>query len=284
VKARAFGLTGREVPIIGQGTWNIPTHGAAAEEAKRALRAGLDLGLVHIDTAEIYERGRSEELVGAAIRDVPRESLFIVSKVSPSNATYAGTLRACEASLRRIGTDYLDVYLLHWRGSHAVGDTMRALERLQTDGKIRALGVSNFDVDDLEEARAALGAHPLACNQVLYHLEQRGVENRLLDYCRAHGIAVVGYSPFGSGSFPSPRSKGGQALRSVAERHGATQRAVALAFLTRLEGTFTIPKASTVEHVRENASAFDVALDPQDVEVLSQAFPLPPRDEPLATI
>jgi diketogulonate reductase-like aldo/keto reductase len=270
------------VPIVGQGTWNVPVHGAAAAAGRAALRSGIELGMVHIDTAELYSG--AEEQVGEAIRGLPRAPLFIVSKVMPAHATYEGTIAACESSLRRLGLEYLDCYLLHWRGVHPLGDTMRALEKLVDDGKIRSLGVSNFDVDDVAEAQAALARHPLACNQVLYHLGERGAEKRLLPYCAERGVAVVGYSPFGQGDFPSPRSAGGRALAAVAARRGTTPRALALAFLTRLDGTFTIPKASREEHVRENARADGVVLEADDVRELDAAFPLPPGNPPLATL
>jgi diketogulonate reductase-like aldo/keto reductase len=284
VKARPFGAMQRSVPVIGQGTWNFPTHGPGVDEAKAALRAGIEHGLVHIDTAEMYGTGRAEELIGEAIRGFPREELFIVSKVLPANASYEGTLRACEASLRRLGTEYLDCFLLHWRGAHELGETMRAFERLVDDGKIRAFGVSNFDVGDLDEARSFLRRHRVACNQVLYHLGERGMERRVHPYCLRNEIAVVGYSPFGSGEFPSGQSKGGRVLAAVASRHGVSPRAVALVFLVRLDGTFVIPKAARVAHVRDNAAAAGVTLDEQDIAQLDAAFPLPRRDGPLATL
>jgi aryl-alcohol dehydrogenase-like predicted oxidoreductase len=182
---RPFGPLERSVPIIGQGTWNVPVRGARADEAKHALRRGVELGMTHIDTAEMYGDGASERLIGAAIADLPREELFLVSKVLPSNATFAGTIRACEASLGRLRTDYLDCYLLHWRGSVPLRETMRAMEQLVRDGKIRSLGVSNFDVSDMQEAAAALEREPLACNQVLYHLGERSVETHEIPYARA---------------------------------------------------------------------------------------------------
>jgi len=284
VKSRTFGATGRSVPTIGQGTWNFPERGRAVDEAKAALRAGIELGLTHIDTAEMYGNGRAEEVIGEAIRGLPRAALFIVSKVLPSNATYEGVLRACESSLRRLATDYLDGFLLHWRGAHELGETMRALERLVDDGKIRSLGVSNFDVADLEEARSYLRSHAIACNQVLYHLRERSPERHVLPYCREHRIALVGYSPFGSGDFPSPRSKGGRVLAEVAQRRGASVHALTLAFLTRLDATFVIPKAANVAHVADNASAWKVELDERDIAEIDAAFPVPDSDGPLATL
>ena len=280
MRPRAFGRGGPEVPVIGQGTWKFPAAGAGAHEAVAALRAGVAAGLTHIDSAEMYGEGRSEELIAEAIAGLPRAALFIVSKVLPSNASAKGTIRACEQSLRRLRTDYLDVYLLHWRGRYPLAETMGAFERLVDDGKIRALGVSNFDVDDLREAQAALRKHPLACNQVLYHLGARGVEHALIPYCARAGIAVVGYSPFGAGDFPDERSPGGRALAQVAQRYDKTPRQVALAFLTRLDGTFTIPKAARSEHARENAGG-DFTLDDAAVGALEAAFGLPPADAPL---
>jgi diketogulonate reductase-like aldo/keto reductase len=284
VRSRPFGPTGSVVPLIGQGPWNIPVYGPKAEEAKAALRVGIELGMVHIDTAEMYGAGRAEELVGDVIRGLPRGDLFIVSKVLPSNASFEGTLRACEASLRRLGTDYLDCYLLHWRGSHPLGETVRAFERLVDEGKIRSFGVSNFDVGDLEEAASHARMHPIACNQVLYHLLERGVERRVIPYCERHGIAVVGYSPLGSGEFPGPQSKGGRVLAAVARRRSSTPRAVALAFLARRDGTFLIPKAARAAHVRENAAGATVSLDDDDVAEIDASFPLPRHDGPLATL
>ena len=267
-----------EVPIVGQGTWQMAESGSAAEEIA-ALRAGIARGLTHIDTAEMYGNGRAEELVGQAIKGIPRRDLFLVSKVLPHNASRAGTVRACEQSLRRLGTDYLDVYLLHWRGSLPLAETLAAMEQLVEQGKIRALGVSNFDVDDLEEARGYLRRAPIACNQVLYHLRERHIEAELLAYCRRHDIAVVGYSPVGHGRFPQPASAPGRALAAVAARHRATPRQVALAFLTREPPLFTIPKASTPAHAEDNAGALDLVLTPADVAEIDAAFPVRPGDE-----
>lgn len=267
---RSFGSTGVEVPVIGQGTWQIRDHRAAAE----AMRVGLELGLAHIDTAELYTGSE------ATIRPViagRRDEVFLVSKVLPRHASYAGTLAACEASLERLGTDHRDVYLQHWNdGEHPISETMRAMGELVDRGKTRFVGVSNFDVEELEEAKSALGKRRLACNQVLYHLAERGIESDVLPWCRRNGVALVGYSPFGSrNGFPSPSSKGGKALAQVAQQLGKTPRQVALAFLTRLEGTFTIPKAEKPEHVRENAGgAF--TLPAEAIEALDRAFPMEP--------
>jgi len=282
VIVRPFGSTGRAVPIIGQGTWNVPLRGERADEAKRALRRGIELGMVHIDTAEMYGDGGAERLVGEAIRGLPREQLFVVSKVLPSNASYDGTLRACDASLKRLGTSYLDCYLLHWRGSVSLGETMRALERLVTDGKIRSLGVSNFEVADLEEAMTALDHETIACNQVLYHLTERTIEEHELPFCSEHGIATVAYTPFGRGDWAD--RPGAHAIEDVARKHAVTPHQVILAFLTRDPSAFAIPKASTVPHAQENAGAGDLRLDPDDIDAIDRAFPVRRRRGGLPTL
>jgi diketogulonate reductase-like aldo/keto reductase len=271
---RRFGPLASTVPVIGQGTWEMGsgTHHAAELEA---LRIGIELGLTHIDTAEMYGDGRAEELVGEAIvaSGRRREDLFIVSKVLPHHATFAGTIAACEASLKRLRMEYLDVFLLHWRGRHPLAETMAAMESLVRAGKIRALGVSNFAEADLEEARAALTTERLACNQVLYHLGQRYIDAGMVDYCAIHDIALVGYSPFGHGDFPSPESRGGQVLAEIAQQYEATPHQVALAFLIRKPPLFTIPKAADAAHVRDNAGALRLSLDPEDLRRLDVVFP-----------
>lgn len=277
---RRFGWMKDEVPVVGQGTWHMAKN--RRQEAE-ALTIGMGLGLGHIDTAELYGDGAVEELVGEVLKAQIRDDVFLVSKVLPEHATRKGTVAACDASLRRLGTDYLDVYLLHWPGEIPIGETMGALEDLVLAGKIRALGVSNFDIPELQEAERALTRERIACNQVHYCLTERGIERKLLGYCQARDIAVVGYSPFGSGSFPAPESPGGRVLAEVARRRRATVRQVALAFLVRLAGTFTIPKASRPEHVRENAGALDLTLTEEEVAALEQAFPVPPPG-PLATV
>jgi len=195
MKTREFGVTGRRVPVIGQGTWNFPATKSEIESARKALRTGVEHGMTHIDTAEMYGNGASEEIIGNAIYDLPRRNLFIVSKVLPSNASKKGTIAACERSLKRLGTDYLDCYLLHWRGSFPLSETIEALEKLIDDGKILSLGVSNFDVDDLQEA-LKFASKPLACNQILYNLHTRGPERNIIPFCEQRKIAVVGYTPF----------------------------------------------------------------------------------------
>lgn len=280
---KPFGATGVEVAVVGQGTWDVPERGARAEEARHALRCGIELGMTHVDTAEMYGAGRVEELVREAIAGIPRESLFVATKVLPGNAHFRGTLAAAERSLKRLGLDYVDLYMLHWQGEHPLEETMRALERLVRDGKTRFVGVSNFDAGEMIEAAASLGAIPLACNQILYHLNERGAEHRVIPAARSHDIAVVAYTPFGRGRFPREQTAGGGVLERVARKHGATPRQVILAFLTREPHVFTIPKASQVAHVRENAGAGDVRLDDGDVAAIDAAFPLG-EPAPLASL
>lgn len=268
------------LPLIGQGTWMIEQD--PPERANQALRTGIDLGMTLIDTAEMYGNGRAEEIVGRAIQG-RRDDVYIVSKVLPSNASYDGTRRACERSLKRLGIATLDLYLLHWRGSHPLRETMRGLESLVRDAMARAIGVSNFDVDDLEEALRFSQNEPIRCNQVLYHLGDRGIERRLIPYCRRNGIAVMGYSPFGDRDFPKPSSAGGKALAEVARRNGKTVRQVILSFLTR-DGVFAIPKSGNPEHVRENAGALGWRLPPDDAAAVDRAFPAPDHDVPLGMI
>jgi len=272
VQQRRFGSTGREVAVIGQGTWYI--EHAKRASAVAALRRGMDLGMTHIDTAEMYGSGVAEEVVAEAIEG-RRDEVFLVSKVLPHNASRKGTLAACERSLARLRTDRIDCYLLHWRGQHPLEDTIAAFEQLCQEGKIMAWGVSNFDESDLEEARQIAGAGRIACNQVLYHLQERAIEHAVIPWCERHHVAVVAYSPFGHGGFPGPRTAGGRkVLEQIAESHGATARQVALSFLTRRSALFTIPKAADIEHATENAGAGDLHLTDTDIKRIDAAFPL----------
>lgn len=273
-----FGATGPAVPPIGQGTWNIEL--SDRPEAVAALRRGLDLGLSHIDTAEMYGSGRSEEIVGEAIEG-RRDAVFLVSKVLPHNASRKGAIAACEASLRRLGTDRLDCYLLHWRGSHPLAETFAAFETLREQGKILSWGVSNFDVGDLEEALAVAGPDVIACNQVLYHLRERAIEHAVIPWCERHGIAVTAYSPFGQNDFPDAGSAGGKVLAGIAEAHGASPRQVALAFLTRRPSVFAIPKASRVSHVEDNAGALALRLGDDEIARIEAASPRGPKPRSL---
>ncbi len=264
-----------DAPLIGQGTWNLERD--PRERAVEALRLGISLGTTLVDTAEMYGSGKAEEITGEAIAG-RREGLFLVSKVLPSNASYDGTRRACERSLRRLGVDQLDLYLLHWPGSQPIGETMRGLESLVGDGMTRLIGVSNFDVEELRQCERELRNEPLACNQVLYHLDDRGIERKLIPYCRKQGIAVMGYSPFGHSGF-----KGHRVLTEIAERNGKTARQAALAFLAR-DGVFAIPKSGNPEHVRENAGALNWRLTVDEIAAIDRAYPAPDRDVPLGMI
>jgi diketogulonate reductase-like aldo/keto reductase len=258
--------------VIGQGTWYIDRGDRKAAIA--ALRRGIELGMTHIDTAEMY--GDAELIIADAIAG-QREELFVVSKVLPSNASRRGTITACERSLQRLNTDWLDCYLLHWRGSYPLEETVAAFEQLVASGKIRSWGVSNFDVDDLDELLDVAGEGRIACNQVLYHLKERAIEHAVLPWCERHGVAMVAYSPFGHNDFPAPNSKGGQVLQAIAEAHDATPRQVALSFLTRGPLTFAIPKASSAEHAAENAAAGDHVLADREIAAIDQAFPRGPK-------
>lgn len=281
IAQRSFGSTGRQVAVHGQGTWLIEQ--GRQVDAIKALRRGLDLGLTHIDTAEMYGYGAAEEVVGTAIRG-RRAEVFLVSKVLPGNASRQGTISACERSLEHLGTDYLDCYLLHWRGRYPLAETFAAFETLQQAGKIRSWGVSNFDADDLGEALAVAGPGRIACNQVLYHLQERAIEHAVLPWCQHHGVALVAYSPFGHDAFPTANSAGGRVLTELAAAHGATPRQIALAFLARDPAVFTIPKAGTPVHVEENAGAGSVSLTLADLARLEAAFPRGPAPASLPMI
>jgi diketogulonate reductase-like aldo/keto reductase len=269
-----FGTGGPAVSRIGQGTWNIER--APRGEAIAALRRGLDLGLSHIDAAEMYGDGRAEEITGEALAG-RRDEVFLVSKVLPHNASKAGTRKACEQSLRRLRTDRLDCYLLHWRGSYPLAETFTAFEELRAEGKILSWGVSNFDVADLDEALRVAGPGRIACNQVLYHLRERAIEHAVIPWCERNGVAITAYSPFGQDDFPEERSAQGKALADVANSHGASPRQVALAFLTRKPCVFAIPKAAKASHAQDNAGALGLALSDDDTARLDAAFPRGPK-------
>jgi diketogulonate reductase-like aldo/keto reductase len=276
MRFQQFGRNGPKVSVIGQGTWYIDS--GDRKRAVAALRRGIDLGMTHIDTAEMY--GDAELVVAEAIAG-QRDEVFLVSKVLPSNASRRGTIMACERSLARLKTDRLDCYLLHWRGSYPLEETVAAFEQLVSAGKIRSWGVSNFDADDLDEMLAVAGEGKIACNQVLYHLRERAIEHAVIPWCERHGVAVVAYSPFGHDDFPQPRSKGGEVLQAIAEKHRATQRQVALSFLTRRPSVVAIPKASSPEHATENAEAGDLELGSGEIAALDNAFPRGPRPRSL---
>jgi diketogulonate reductase-like aldo/keto reductase len=272
LRQQKFGNGGPDVSVIGQGTWYLDRSDHKAAVA--ALRRGIDLGMTHIDTAEMY--GDAELVIADAIEG-QRDELFLVSKVLPSNASRRGTIAACERSLKRLKTDRLDCYLLHWRGSYPLQDTVAAFDELIAAGKIRSWGVSNFDTDDLSQLLAVAGKGRIACNQVLYHLQERAIEHAVIPWCAQHGVAVVAYSPFGHDDFPSPRSRQGELLQAIADAHQATARQVALAFLTRAPSVFAIPKAASALHAADNAGAGDLKLADNEVAALDKAFPRGPK-------
>jgi diketogulonate reductase-like aldo/keto reductase len=271
---------GTEVPALGQGTWHMGERRADRRAEADALRLGLDLGLTLIDTAEMYGEGGAEEVVAEAIAGRPRESVFLVSKVYPHNATRRAMPAACERSLRRLRVETIDLYLLHWRGSAPLAETVEAFEALQRQGKIRRWGVSNLDVADLEELGAAALAR-CATDQVLYNLSARGIEFDLLPFCRARGMPVMAYTPLGQAG----RMLRDRALAAVAARHGASPAQIALAWTLRAPGgVIAIPKAADPAHLRENAAAAAIALTPEDLAELDAAFPPPRRKRPLAML
>ena len=275
MRLQPFGKNGPPVSVIGQGTWYL--EAGSASRAVEVLRRGFDLGMTHVDCAEMYGSGRAEELVGEAIFG-RRDEIFLVSKVLPSHASRRGVVAACDASLARLRTDRLDCYLLHWRGAVPLAETFAGFEQLQRDGKILSWGVSNFDVADLEEMSAAAGGRMPACNQVLYHLEERAVEQRVIPWCEERSVAVVAYSPFGhKGGFPSRRTGRGRVLDEIAAAHGVSARAVALAFLVSRPPVFAIPKASDPDHVAENARAGDLRLSDAELARIDRTFPLSSR-------
>lgn len=262
------------VSRVGQGSWYVEQSDRAQSIA--AFRAGLDAGMNHIDTAEMYGDGQAESLIGQALQG-RRHEAFLVSKVLPFNASRQGVIRACEASLKRLGTDYLDLYLLHWLGQIPLEETCAAFDKLVQQGKIKQWGVSNFDVPDLEALYDIVGPGEIACNQVLYHLNERAIEHAVMPWCQEHQVSVVAYSPFGHDDFPEPDSEGGALLAEIATQYQATARQVALAFLLRDPHVFVIPKASRAAHAQQNAAAGDLILQPEHIQALDAQFPRGPK-------
>lgn len=270
--------SGRPIPVLGQGTWEMGEDPAKRKDEVAALRLGLDLGMTLIDTAEMYGEGGAEEVVGEVIAG-RRDEVFLVSKVYPHNATRTGAVAACERSLKRLKTDYLNLYLLHWIGSVSVAETLEAFQQLKRDGKILDYGVSNFDKGDIEEAFALPGGAEIATDQVLYNLQHRGIEWDLLPWCREQGMPVMAYSPIQQGEMLKNKQ-----LRLVASRCGATAAQVALAWLLGRDGVVIIPKASNPAHVRENRAALDLKLTEEDLAELDRAFPPPHKKTALAVL
>jgi diketogulonate reductase-like aldo/keto reductase len=265
------------VPALGQGTWKMGEQRGRRADEVRALQLGLDLGMTLIDTAEMYASGVAEEITGEAIKG-RRGEVFLVSKVLPSNASRAGTIAACERSLRRLGVETIDLYLLHWPGSHPLAETVAGFKALQRAGKIRHWGVSNFDVEEMEDLLAA-GGDAVAANQVLYNLSRRGIEYDLVPWHARRGIPLMAYSPIEQGRLAHHR-----ALSEIAARHGATSAQIALAWALARPATIVIPKAGNEPHVRENRAAADIALTPGDFAALDAAFPPPRRKSSLEMI
>jgi diketogulonate reductase-like aldo/keto reductase len=270
--------SGEAIPSLGQGTWGMAEDARRRKDEVAALRVGFDLGMTLVDTAEMYADGAAEALVGEAIAG-RRDELFLVSKVLPENATRPGTVDACEHSLRRLGTDHLDLYLLHWRGNVPLEETLDAFAALVDAGKIRYWGVSNFDVVDMIELWGLDGGTKVATDQVLYNLTRRGIEYDLMPWCRNRNIPIMAYSPIEQG-----RLLGHSELKSVAARHNATPAQVALAWLLRQDGVVAIPKAANVAHVRENRAALELHLTREDLAALDRAFPAPTEAIPLAML
>lgn len=272
---RTISMAGQSIPVLGQGTWNIGDSAGTRASEIAALRRGIDLGMTLIDTAEMYGSGRSESLVGEAIAG-QRDRVCLVSKVLPSNASFEGTVRACESSLKRLGTDVLDLYLLHWRGRYQLHEAVRGFERLLEQGKIRAWGVSNFDVDDMEELFTTPGGTACAANQVLYNPEHRGIEFDLLPWCSQNGVTVMAYSPVGQGG----RLLSSAALKKIAAKHDVSTAQVALSWCLR-QDLVAIPKAGSIKHVEENAAAASLGLDEEDLAAIDKAYPPPNRKKSL---
>ncbi|MGE8066643.1 aldo/keto reductase [Pseudomonas sp. NPDC089569] len=268
-------LAGTQVPVIGQGTWQMGEDRTRRQEEVTALRLGIEMGMTLIDTAEMYAEGGAEEIVAQAIAG-QRDKVFLVSKVYPHNASRQGIPQACERSLRRLATDHIDLYLLHWRGQFPLEETVEAFERLRQAGKIGRWGVSNLDLDDLQE----LNEPACATNQVLYNLEERGIEFDLLPWCQQQSMPVMAYCPIGQGG----QMLANAVLKQVASRHGVTPAQVSLAWLVRQNGVIAIPKAVRPEHVRLNAQAGALQLDAGDLEALDQAFHAPKRKQRLAMV
>jgi len=272
------GHSGIEMPILGQGTWKMGERPERRDEEIESLRLGLDLGMTLVDTAEMYADGGAEQVVGRAIRG-RRHEVFVVSKVLPHNASRQGTIRAAERSLGHLGTEWIDLYLLHWPGRHPLDETFEAFELLEQQGKIRYFGVSNFDHHELESAGRLPPGKRLAVNQVLYNLERRAIERRVIPWCRRHEILVMAYSPLERG-----RLDRGTTLREIAERHGATPAQIALVWTLRHDNVVAIPKAGRPDHVRENAAALAFTLTDQDLDELDRTYTPPSRDAKLETL
>lgn len=268
-------LSGQSIPVLGMGTWRMGENRRNRQAEVAALQYGLDLGLSLIDTAEMYGEGGAEEVIAQAIVD-RRSNVFLVSKVYPHNASKRGAIAACERSLKRLNTDYLDLYLLHWRGSVPLAETLEAFETLRQAGKIRSYGVSNFDLEDMQEAADLKGGDAIVTNQVLYNLTRRGIEWDLLPWCRQHRIPIMAYSPIEQGRLLNHRS-----LQSIAQARHVTIAQIAIAWLLHQDDVIVIPKASRIEHIEQNYAALDLKLSLEEIAMLDAAFPPPTEAIPL---
>jgi diketogulonate reductase-like aldo/keto reductase len=267
--------SGQAIPVLGMGTWQMGENARNRQSEIDALRHGLGLGISLIDTAEMYGEGGAEEVIAQAINH-RRAEVFLVSKVYPHNASKQGAIAACERSLKRLNTDYLDLYLLHWRGSIPLAETLEAFQTLQQSGKIRSYGVSNFNVKDMEEANHLKGGNAIATNQVLYNLTRRGIEWNLLPWCRQRNIPIMAYSPIEQGRLLNNRT-----LKAIAQARGITAAQVAIAWLLHQEGVIVIPKSSRLDHVEQNRAALDLELSAEELVTLDTAFPPPAKPVPL---
>jgi diketogulonate reductase-like aldo/keto reductase len=270
-----------ELPRMGQGTWHLGDDPAKRAEEIKALREGFDLGMTMIDTAEMYGEGRAETLVGEAVKQIPREKLYLVSKVYPHNAGKSRIFRSAENSLRRMGTDYMDLYLLHWRGGALLPEMVECMEELKQRGLIVNWGVSNFDTADMKELFSVPGGNNCTVNQVLYHLGSRGIEYELLPWLKEHRVPVMAYCPLAQQSLLKPELFASKAVRDIAGRHHLTPSQVLLGFILRDPFLIPIPKAGSVKHARENAAMLNIPLSPEETGLLSNAFPAPGYKTPL---
>ena len=267
--------SGQTIPVLGMGTWRMGENGQRRQSEVEALRHGLALGLTLIDTAEMYGEGEAEEVVAEAV-GTHRSNVFLVSKVYPHNASKQGAIAACESSLKRLNTDYIDLYLLHWRGSYPLAETLEAFQTLQRSGKIRDYGVSNFDADDMQKAVGLPGGRSIATNQVLYNLTRRGVELELLPWCQQQNIPMMAYSPIEQGRLLDDKM-----LEKIAQEKGVSAAQIAIAWLLHKDNVIVIPKASRIEHVEQNYAAMNITLSAEDLATLDEAFPAPSQPIPL---
>ncbi len=266
----------KEIPILGQGTWRMGEKASQKQMEIDALKLGIDLGMTLIDTAEMYGEGGAEKIVSEAIA-LRREEIYLVSKFYPHNASYDGVIAACDRSLSRLKTDYLDLYLLHWRGSVPLSETLSGLQHLKQAGKILDYGVSNFDTDDMEEAESNPGGKEIVTNQVLYNLMRRGIEWDLLPWCKKRGIPIMAYSPVEQRAFVNDSK-----LNNIAAKHNATSTQIALSWLLHQDNVISIPKATNPNHVKENRAALDIELTEEDLQQLERAYKPPSRKMSLA--